>query len=316
MLDHGKHLEIPKTLAASITRAASSQTYYTIRLLVDRDRVLGAYRAYAYFRWVDDWLDQEARAKSERLTFVDRQKALIDHCYQGEKPRRLLADEETMLVDLIQGDRGKTNGLQTYIRNMMAVMAFDAERRGRLISRDELTNYTRWLAVAVTEAMHYFIGHDSPSLHGETRYHAVTAAHITHMLRDTREDIKAGYFNIPREFLEAHGINPWDTGREAYRTWVQRRVQLARACFDMGKDYLARVANPRCRLAGFAYTARFEGVLDSIKRDGYQLRSEYPERKSMRSGIRMVWSALSLAFDPRRRDELPRAITDQVRGQR
>ena len=40
------------TLASSITKAASQQTYYTIRFLVDRERVPDAYRAYAYFRCV------------------------------------------------------------------------------------------------------------------------------------------------------------------------------------------------------------------------------------------------------------------------
>ena len=46
-----------QTLAAAITKAASTQTYYTFRLLGDRERVEDAYRAYAYFRWVDDTLD-------------------------------------------------------------------------------------------------------------------------------------------------------------------------------------------------------------------------------------------------------------------
>ncbi len=41
-------------LAASITKAASRQTFYTVRLLADRDLLDDAYRAYAYFRWVDD----------------------------------------------------------------------------------------------------------------------------------------------------------------------------------------------------------------------------------------------------------------------
>ena len=46
-------------LAATITKAASKQTYYTIRLFVDRGRVEDAYRAYGYFRWVDDVLDAD-----------------------------------------------------------------------------------------------------------------------------------------------------------------------------------------------------------------------------------------------------------------
>ena len=54
-----KGFESSQRLAAYITWAASKQTYYTIRFLVDRDRVPDAYRTYAYFRWVDDRLDQE-----------------------------------------------------------------------------------------------------------------------------------------------------------------------------------------------------------------------------------------------------------------
>ena len=48
------------SLASAITKAASTQTYYTIRFLVDRPRMDDAFRAYAYFRWVDDVLDAEA----------------------------------------------------------------------------------------------------------------------------------------------------------------------------------------------------------------------------------------------------------------
>ncbi len=46
--------------AATLTKIASKQTYYTIRFLVDRARVEDAFRAYAYFRWVDDVLDADA----------------------------------------------------------------------------------------------------------------------------------------------------------------------------------------------------------------------------------------------------------------
>ncbi len=288
-------------LAARITRNSSQQTYYTIRFLVDRGMTADAYRAYGYFRWLDDQLDQGGMARSEQMVIVERQKALIDYCYQGRQPFHLSA-EETLLAELIRGDRENNSGLRAYIRNMMAVMAFDAERRGRLISGEELERYTRWLAVAVTEALHHFIGHRDRSPQCEVRYHAVSAAHITHMLRDTLEDAQAGYYNIPREYLEAHGLDPQDVYSEAYRQWVQTRVELARESFRAGAGYLARVENPRCRLAGYAYMARFEGVLDAIQRDDYHLRAGYPEGKRLGSGLRRVWSALWPALNLRRGD--------------
>jgi phytoene/squalene synthetase len=156
-----------------------------------------------------------------------------------------------------------------------------------------LNEYSRLLATAVTEALYYFIGHGPVSPPHEARYLAVTAAHMTHMLRDAREDDEAGYFNIPREYLLARAISPSDIESPAYREWVRGRVQLARSYFRVGREYIARVSNLRCRLAGFAYTARFEWMLGAIERDNYRLRSEYPERKSLRAGLWMAWSVLT-----------------------
>ena len=154
--------ETDSLLPEKITSVASKQTYYTIRLLVDRDRVFDAYRAYAYFRWVDDCLDQSLSTKSERSAFVERQQAILDGCYDGECCSELTT-EERMLAGLIQSDAAENSGLRAYLQNMMAVMAFDVDRRGRLISRDELDEYSHHLSIGVTEALHYFIGHNDPS---------------------------------------------------------------------------------------------------------------------------------------------------------
>jgi phytoene/squalene synthetase len=212
-----------------------------------------------------------------------------------------------MLADLIHRDAGanERSGLRSYIHNMMAVMAFDAERKGRLISKSELTTYAHTLAVAVTEALHYFIGHNCHSPSGEARYLAVTGAHITHMLRDTLEDNAAGYFNIPAEYLEARHISPTDVSSAPYRDWVRGRVRLARAYFKAGRENMARVESLRCRLAGYAYIARFEVVLDLIERDDYLLRPDYHERKSLASGAGMSWSTLRSALN----EKAPQAKT-------
>jgi phytoene/squalene synthetase len=304
------HLISDRTLAATITRTASKQTYYTIRLLVDTCLVEDAYRAYAYFRWLDDWLDQEPRPRTERLAFVKRQQALIDSCAHSD-PLADLTPEECLLADLLQRDTEQHSGLQAYIRNMMAVMAFDADRRGHLISQCELNLYTHSLAVAVTEALHYFIGHNCASPQGEIRYMAVTGAHITHMLRDALEDAQAGYYNIPGEVIAANGIAPWDVESNAYRDWVQARVRKARACFRMGREYLAQVENLRCRIAGYAYIHRFEAVLDGIEHAGCVLQAQYPQRKGGRHAVEMIGWALWRALTYRR----PAHVASSSKGQ-
>jgi phytoene/squalene synthetase len=308
--------------ASSITRAASKQTYYTIRFLVDRDRIEAAYRAYAYFRWVDDVLDADPGSKSvlseaeasKRKAFLERQKSLLESCYRGELPRDVNIQEK-MLVELVQRDHAKNSGLEAYLRNMMLMMDFDVRRRGRLISQVELNEYTRWLASAVTEAMQYFIGHGAFAPHDETRYLAVAAAHITHMLRDTYDDVQAGYFNIPREVLEAGHIGPQDVHSAAYRAWVRSRVGLARQYFEAGRVYFRRVQNPRHRLAGFAYMARFELLLETIEREGYILRPRYNERKSMGTGLRMGWLVLSSMINLRGARTLSRPVVSRSPGE-
>jgi phytoene/squalene synthetase len=286
-------------LAPSITKAASKQTYYTIRFLADHDRVADAYRAYGYFRWADDVIDEESSAGMERIAFVHRQQSLLESCYRGEIPNGLCV-EEWMLVDLVCNDIEKNSGLQIYLRNMMDVMVFDAHRRGRVISQTELCNYSYMLAKAVTEAIYYFIGHDDIVPCHETRYMAVTAAHITHMLRDAMEDVENGYFNIPQEYLEAHKISPQDVTSQAYREWVCKQVRLARSYFKLGRGCTGQIKSLRCRLAVYAYTARFEWMLDTIERDHYCLRSEYPERRSLRAGLWMTWHTLASIFAPPR----------------
>ncbi len=298
-------------LAANITRAASKQTYYTVRLLVDKDRVDDAYRAYGYFRWVDDCLDSNALAPQERLTFLKRQQALVDSAYRGRALDNL-TPEECLLIQLTRTDTDQNSGLKAYIDTLMAVMAFDPERRGRLISQRELNDYTRWLAVAVTEALHYFIGHRCSSPFSELRYQAAMGAHIVHMLRDTVDDARVGYYNIPREVLAIHGIGPEDISSDAFRSWVETRVQQARNCFEAGRAYLAQVENLRCRVAGYAYMRRFESVLASIEREQYLLRVAYPERKGTARTLDMLGWSLWMGLSHRPAKRLPERTTPRV----
>jgi len=282
-------------LARSITRASSKQTYYTARLMVDQDLVNDCYRAYAYFRWADDIIDITSQSSDERISFIRRQGELIDRLYRDERPHDLTPEEE-MVADLISRDRGENSGLQSFIRNFLAVIEFDAYRKGRLISQDELTWYSDCLGKSVTDGIQYFIGNGHPYPVTEDRYLAATAAHITHMLRDMVLDIADGYINIPREYLEAHSISPEDVDSPSFQAWVRGWVEQARQYFREGKRYLDELDVLRCKIAGHWYCARFEGVLDTIERDGYILRAAYNERHKLSAWLKMAWLAASVSL--------------------
>jgi phytoene/squalene synthetase len=175
---------------------------------------------------------------------------------------------------------------------MMTVLAFDAERRGRPIRAAELDGYTRRLATAVMEALLHFIGHGEPAP-SEGRYDAVIGACVIHMLRDFVEDVAAGYANIPVEYPGACDPATLHPDDPAVREWARARVELAHEHFRRGRAFIARLGNPRRRLAGYAYVARFEWMARVIERDGYRLRADYPERKSAAAGAWMAWRASS-----------------------
>lgn len=283
-------------LAARITYEASKQTYYTFRFLVDRARKQDAYRSYAYFRWLDDLIDSDSGTREEKRLLLEREQMLLEACYRGETPD-VQGPEEQMLVDMVHNDQRKDSGLQIYLRNMMKVMAFDAKRRGRVISHAELTVYTHWLASAVTEALFYFIGHGDAPPCNEMRYHAVCGAHVVHMLRDGVEDISAGYLNIPAEYIQNQQISLEQLHSRPFRKWVYGRVKLARQYFANGRRYFAQVKGLRCRLACAAYLARFEWVLNRIEMDGYCLRQSYAERKSLKAALWMAWRTLTASIN-------------------
>jgi len=282
-------------LARSITKAGSKQAFYTGRLVIDRDLVDDYYRAYAYFRWADDIIDSPAYTKEERIAFVKRQKELIDDLYNGARPTGLTSEEE-ILADLIHHDRGERSGLQSFIRNMFAIIEFDAYRKGGSIDQEELDWYSECLARSVTDGMQYFIGNGRSYPDGTNRYSAARGAHIAHLLRDTILDTSDGFVNVPDAYLETYKINAEDVESEPYRSWVQRRVKEARNYLSEGKRYLDALDVLRCKLAGFWYCARFEAVLDTIEHDDYHLRLEYKERQKLSTWFKISWLAVQITL--------------------
>lgn len=271
-------------LARGITQQGSRTCFLIVRWLVDRGMTDDAYRTYAYFRWLDDTIDNTAGDRRARLALVRRQRQLLHGLLNGADGEGLIP-QERILADLLRSRRDNHPGLEAYLTNMMAVMEFDVARRGRLINAEELETYTRLLAVAVMGALTYFIGHDHTYPDGPARLRAVQGAHIAHMLRDTMVDVEAGYFNVPRQFLESQRLSPADVTNPAYLRWVGQRVELARGYLAEGKGYIRSTGHARFRLATSLYCSRFEAVLRRIELDRYLLRSEAAGRANLSSWL-------------------------------
>lgn len=278
-------------LARSITWDASKQSFLTVRLMVDSDVVDDAFRAYAYFRWVDDFVDVHAQTKADSTTFTARQKEIIESLFRGDHPSDLTREEE-LVADLISRHRMQEGGLHSYIRKMISIIDFDANRRGDLISADELTWYSQTLGASVVDAIQFFVGHKRSYPDTSDRYLAGIAAHIAHMLRDMRQDIADGFVNIPCEYLKQHHLEPENFEHPALRAWVRSRVDESRELFRLGKGYLDKLGMLRVKIVADWYSARFDGVLNMIEKDNYVLREDYGNRRRLGNWLRMVSVAI------------------------
>jgi phytoene/squalene synthetase len=281
-------------LARAIAWRSSKQSYLTAVLLADRDLVDDCLRAYAYFRWADDRIDLDISSDDDRLRFLERQTRLVESCYRHERPAALTPEEE-MLAELIAHDRGSPDGLQSFIRNFLWVLEFDALRRGRPVRAQDLDAYSAHLAKAVMDGFQYFIGNSHRYPKSPDRTLAVLGAHITHMLRDMREDIASGYVNLPAEHFPSASLDADDLNGEFLRAWVRGEVVRARRLLRDGRRYIDSLDVLRCKLAGIWYCARFERVLDLIERDGYRLRTDYPQRRNLATWINIASLTIPVA---------------------
>ncbi len=295
-------------LARTITWNSSKQTYLTALFMVDHGMQDDCYRAYSYFRWADDVIDEECQTQEDRMEFISRQMRLVAGLCKGESFDDL-APEEELIAELIDHERAESCKLHSYVRNFLAILDFDAKRRGFLISQRELEWYSARLGVAVTDCIQHFIGHDHPYSEDERRYLAATAAHMVHMLRDMLEDIQEGYINIPREYLAEKGISPHNLHSlaalcdpaerrargEVLQDFVKGQIALAHSYFDAGKEYLDTLDVLRCKLAGYWYCLRFEGVMDAIEQDDYILRAEYGERHKFKTWLKAAGMAITVS---------------------
>lgn len=180
----------PASPAAAITRSASTHSYLTNRWLADPACRDDACARDAYFRWLEDTMDERLVDRAERMAFVSRQQRLLARATSGATSAGP-SPEEGLLMGLFRPERatpgsgkiraetvdGRTGGPLLSVRSMLGVMEFEARRRGRPVTQHELDSYTGELAIAVTEASHHCIGHGERSPQDETRYVAVTGDH-------------------------------------------------------------------------------------------------------------------------------------------
>lgn len=283
------------SLAETITRNSSIQTYVTIKFFVDKLLVNDCFKAYAYFRWLDDEIDIRRRTRKSRIGFIKNQKIIIQKSYLGKMPA-ILSPHEKLIAELILTNPDKKSKLGSFILNFFRIIEFDAYRKNSLVSQKELMWYSKTLSMAVTDGIEYFVNHNFNYPRSDDHYRAGIAAHIIHMLRDYREDIDEGFINIPKEYLQKHQIQPGDLHSASFRDWVKDQTSLARNNLRLGKQYISMLPVLKGKIVAYLYCARFEMFLNIFEKDGLNLRRHYSCKSNLINYLRVIWITIQVVI--------------------
>lgn len=246
---------------------ASGTSFLSAMKILPEERREAMFAIYAFCREIDDIADEPA-APSEKISRLAHWRKEIDRLYAGQPelltsrallhPVRAFGLEKQDFLDLIDG------------------MEMDAVEDIRAPSFRKLEQYCDRVASAVGRlSVKAFGSKDGKSR--DVARHLGQALQLTNILRDLKEDAERGRLYLPKELLEAHGINT------AEPLEVLAHPALPDVCMD-----LAKVAKERFREARAAlhYCKRrpmrpatmmmyaYKAILDRLIRRGFKTLDE------------------------------------------
>jgi len=250
--------------------AHSSSFYSAMRILPERRRE-AMFVLYGFCRAVDDIADERGPATAaERLAM-----------FAGRAPDHLAAlDEARRSYGLAQED----------FDAVIDGMAMDAARDIRAPDWATLDLYCDRVASAVGRLSVRIFGlPDDPGV--ALAYHLGRALQLTNILRDVDEDASAGRLYLPREALQAAGVETSEPLAAAADPKLPRAcvevAERAREHFDAAQSIMAaapRAAVKAPRLMAVAYGS----ILDRMVKEGFAP----PRRRAGASRLRLIGALL------------------------
>jgi squalene synthase HpnD len=212
--------EAPSTEAAaaieSRVKAAGTSFYWAMRILPPPRRA-AMFAIYAFCREVDDIAD-EAGTLAEKRDGLAAWRAEIDALYAGRATHLI----SRALLPAIEAYKLRREDFIAVIDGM----EMDAVADIRAPSLSELDLYCARVASAVGHLSVRAFGDDSPAA-DRVAESLGRALQLTNILRDVAEDAQRGRLYLPRDLLEAHGIDSDDPAT------VLRHPALPLVCRDL-----------------------------------------------------------------------------------
>lgn len=263
-------------IAKAITKKSNLTTYWLVNVFGDRSAKDYSFLIYAYFRWVDDFIDSPDRSYEEKMRFIQRQNQLLTDLYagNGNEPASLRL-EEKFALHFAYFDSQINNSLKEDILRFFAVLERDVLRGGAPKTILEAYRLMRLESIAYMNLVRYFITGQRCEAEDPEEYYAGIGCKIVHLLRDFAEDLDQGRANISEEEKELYGVDLGRINDSNFREWVKAKARLADECLRKGVNALHRSESFKYKLASLLYCARYQEILGKIKSNNYCLASRY-----------------------------------------
>lgn len=265
--------EVPRETLLEAYRASREKNYVLARLLYGtlfgrawRHAIVG----FAWLKCLDDAVDEEPDADRAADT-LRRQRRLMERVYGGDGlSGEALPIPDRFGVPLFRRDRALGAPLRPILEAILETMAFDVDRRGKVLSDAELDAHVVKLGGSVLRYLAHFVSMDLrlPDEYVEPASRAYLHADS---LIDLAEDLRAGLINIPAEAMERYGIDPRSPGPEV-EAWRRNQVPGITALFEEARSHTRRIDSRAMRLLSSLFLARkrrhFERAMSAGAEDG------------------------------------------------
>lgn len=200
-------LQTAFNLAENTAKSKSPKATFILDLIVGKNIRGYLNLCYAYLRWVDDFVDNPQHNIREKISFVGRQKILIDD-FSSSKQAAQISFEESFLFHLIKFalSRQKTFLIDA-LKMLVDTIEMDALRlvHNGVYNKEEMKTYIEKNSKAFFDIITWFVAPNNPYT-SQNIYCGKFATRLF-MLRDFEDDVKIGFINITKEDLERYDLD-------------------------------------------------------------------------------------------------------------
>ncbi len=224
----------------ALVRRSGTSFRWSMRILPPARRS-AMYAVYAFCREVDDIVDTPGEENSKRR-HLDDWRAEIDRLYGG--------NPETFIGRALKGPVAEYDLQRDDLRAIIDGMEMDLRGDMRAPAQADLELYCQRVAGSVGRLSLDIFGADEPEAPEIARCLG-EALQLTNILRDLIDDAALGRLYLPRERLQAHGIDSTDPQKvlshPALAKVCQDVAALAHERFRQSRDLIARCNRRRLR---------------------------------------------------------------------